>query len=39
MRITAKFDGQCAECGRRTVKGDEIEYADRKAYHRQLIQK
>ena len=37
MKITAKFDGKCAECGRRIDKGDEIEYVDRKAYHPECI--
>ena len=37
MRITAKFNGKCAECSRRIEKGDEIEYVDRKAYHLECI--
>ena len=37
MRITAKFNGTCAECSRRIEKGDEIEYVDRKAYHPECI--
>lgn len=33
MRITAKFNGRCAECGEPTLKDSEIEYVDKKAYH------
>ena len=32
MRITAKFNGRCAGCGKPTKQGDEIEYIEKKAY-------
>lgn len=33
MRITAKFNGKCASCGKPTAAGSEIEYVEKKAYH------
>ncbi len=38
MKITAKYDGRCGECGRRIDAGDEIEYIDKKAYHPDCIE-
>lgn len=35
MRIPAKFNGRCAQCGHAIKAGDEIDYIDKKAYHPQ----
>lgn len=33
MRITARFDGRCAKCGKPTLKGTEIDYENKQARH------
>lgn len=33
MRITAKFNGRCAECTGFVPKDSEVEYIDKKVYH------
>jgi len=38
MLITAKFDGKCAACGQPTLRGSEIEYVNKKAFHPNCIE-